>query len=70
MTYIPPVREVITVKKLSLVLFCLMLLGAPLAHAADLYPSKVITIIVPFSAGGKPKKVLVPSRGPWGVLRH
>ena len=52
MLYIPPVREVITVKKLSLVLFCLMLLGAPLAHAADPYPSKVITIIVPFSAGG------------------
>jgi tripartite-type tricarboxylate transporter receptor subunit TctC len=24
----------------------------PLVHAADQYPSKVITIIVPFSAGG------------------
>src|SRR5512143_3318305 len=28
------------------------MLFAPLAHAADQYPSKVITIIVPYSAGG------------------
>jgi putative tricarboxylic transport membrane protein len=46
------VREVLAVKKLLLFLACLMLAAAPLAHAAEPYPSKVITIIVPFSAGG------------------
>jgi tripartite-type tricarboxylate transporter receptor subunit TctC len=39
-------------KKAVLICVGLLLLGAPLAHAADQYPSKVITIIVPFSAGG------------------
>ena len=35
-----------------LVLACLLLLASPIAHAADPFPSKVVTIIVPFSAGG------------------
>jgi len=39
-------------KKALLVLAGLLLFAAPLANAADQYPSKVITIIVPFSAGG------------------
>lgn len=39
-------------KKTLLVLACLLLLGVPLAYAADQYPSRVITIIVPYSAGG------------------
>jgi tripartite-type tricarboxylate transporter receptor subunit TctC len=39
-------------KKALLVLVGLLLLAAPLAFAADQFPSKVITIIVPFSAGG------------------
>ena len=39
-------------KKALLVLAGILLLGAPFAYAADPYPSKVVTIIVPFSAGG------------------
>jgi len=39
-------------KKAMLIFVGLLLLGAPFAHAADQYPSKVITVIVPFSAGG------------------
>ncbi len=38
-------------KQILFVVICLAFLGAPPAHA-DQYPSKVITIVVPFSAGG------------------
>lgn len=38
--------------KIIRVLLCFAFFGASLASAADQYPSKVITIIVPFSAGG------------------
>jgi tripartite-type tricarboxylate transporter receptor subunit TctC len=39
-------------KKIVRVLLCLAFFGVSLASAADQYPSKVITIVVPFSAGG------------------
>jgi len=38
--------------KIVRVLLCFAFFGVSLAGAADQYPSKVITIIVPFSAGG------------------
>jgi tripartite-type tricarboxylate transporter receptor subunit TctC len=38
--------------KIVRVLLCFAFFGASLASAADQYPSKVITIVVPFSAGG------------------
>ncbi len=38
-------------KKIVCVLLCTVLLGVPVVNA-DQYPSKVITIVVPFSAGG------------------
>lgn len=38
--------------KIVRVLLCLAFFGVSLAGAADQYPSKVITIVVPFSAGG------------------
>lgn len=40
------------VKKVFLLLSCLVFIGISQVHAADPYPSKIITIIVPFSAGG------------------
>jgi tripartite-type tricarboxylate transporter receptor subunit TctC len=40
------------IKKVFLLLVSLAFLGMSQAYAADPYPSKVITIIVPFSAGG------------------
>jgi len=38
--------------KIVRVLLCFAFFGVSLASAADQYPSKVITIVVPFSAGG------------------
>ena len=38
--------------RLLMVLMCMVLFSAPPVFAADQFPSKVITIIVPFSAGG------------------
>lgn len=40
------------IKKIFLLVFCMVFLGISSVYAADPYPSKVITIVVPFSAGG------------------
>jgi len=40
------------INKIVRVLLCFAFFGVSLASAADQYPSKVITIVVPFSAGG------------------
>ena len=38
--------------KILRILFCFVFLGVLPAYAAEPYPSKVVTIVVPFTAGG------------------
>ena len=40
------------INKILRVLICLVFLGVSQAYAAEPYPSKVVTIVVPFTAGG------------------